>query len=187
MRRFRPALACLLLIGLLTGCTTLGAASAWLRGEVSFSEGQLQQRLDRRFPRDFDKLGGVVTLTLANPRVTIPQADTRLRLEFDLGIGALGSRGEPDGHLAIASGLRYDPTTQGLHLDQPEVLALEIPGAGALLRGGARGLTNTLLAEYARTEPVYRLDDDLIAKLPRGRQIGNVAVENGRVVVRLVR
>ena len=55
-----------------------------------------------------------------------------------------------------------DPATQGLHLDAPELLQFEIPRSGELLRGGARGIVNSLLAEYARTEPVYRLDDDLL-------------------------
>lgn len=175
------------LASLLAACSTLGAMSAWLNDRVAFAPPQLQRYLDQRYPRSFDKLGGLVTVTLANPRLSIPPGDSRLRLDFDLGLGALGSRGDTGGHVALASGLRYDPRTQGLHLDAPELLQFDIPGSGALLEGGARGIVNSLMAELARNEPVYRLDPDLLSKLPAGRRIGDVAIERGTVVVHLDR
>ncbi|TWT18583.1 DUF1439 domain-containing protein [Luteimonas marina] len=189
MRRFpRPLLLLPALCALLlAGCSTIGAMSAWLNDQVAFTSPQLQRYVDRRFPRSFDKLGGLVSVTLANPRLTIPPGDSRLRLEFDLGLGALGGEGATTGHLALASGLRYEPATQGLHLDAPELLQFEVPGSGELLRGGSRAIVNSLLAEYARSEPVYRLDDDLLAKLPAGKRIGTVGIERGVVVVHLDR
>lgn len=188
MRRFRlPCVFLLLALISLAGCSTLGSVSAWLNGEVAVTPQQLQRSLDRRFPRTFDKLGGLVTVTLADPRLSIPQGDSRLRLAFDVGLGALGSHGATSGHLVLASGLRYDTATQGLHLDNPELLQFEVPGSGELLKGGARGVVNSLLADYARQEPVYRLDEDLLAKLPAGRSIGNVAIDRGTVVVHLDR
>ncbi len=169
----------------LAACSTIGAMSAWLNDQVTFSAPQLQRYLDQRFPRDFDKLGGLVSITLTNPRLSLPPGDHRLRLEFDMGIGALGGQGSPTGHLSLSSGLRYDATTQGLHLSDPELLQFDLPGAGSLLKGGARGVVNSLLAEYARTEPVYRLEPSLLEKLPAGKRIGAVDIDNGRIVVRL--
>ncbi|MGI8561337.1 MAG: DUF1439 domain-containing protein [Luteimonas sp.] len=185
----RPALrvAVAALLALLAACSTLGVLSAWLNDQVAFTAPQLQRSLDNRFPRTFDKLGGLVSVTMANPRLSIPTGDSRLRLDFDLGIGALGGTGNPTGHLSLASGLRYDPGTRGLHLDNPELLAFDLPNAGSLLQGSARGVVNSLLAEYARSEPVYRLDDDLLAKLPAGKRIGDVGIERGLVVVHLDR
>lgn len=177
-----PALALLV-----AACSTIGAVSAWLNDEVAFTPSQLQHSLDKRFPRTFDKLGGLVAVTLANPRISIPPGDTRLRLEFDVGMGALGSEGAPTGHLALASGLRYDPSTQGLHLVDPDLQQFDLPGSGTLLKGGARGVVNSLLAEYARSEPVYRLDPDLLDKLPSGKHIGTVGIDKGVVVVHLDR
>jgi hypothetical protein len=174
-------------VALLAACSTMGALSAWLNDQVAFTPTQLQHSLDKRFPRTFDKLGGLVEVTLANPRLSIPPGDTRLRLEFDVGMGALGGEGAPTGRLALASGLRYDPSTQGLHLVDPELQQFDLPGSGTLLKGGARGVVNSLLAEYARTEPVYRLDPDLLSKLPAGKRIGNVGIEQGVVVVHLDR
>ena len=54
-----------------------------------------------------------------------------------------------------------------------------------LLKGGARGIVNSLLAEYARSEPVYRLEPDLLDKLPAGRRVERVAIERGVAVVHL--
>ncbi len=172
---------------LLAACATMGAMSAWLNDQVAFTPTQLQHSLDKRFPRTFDKLGGLVAVTLANPRVSIPPGETRLRLEFDVGMGALGSEGAPTGPLALASGLRHDPATQGLHLVDPDLQQFDLPGSGALLKGGARGVINSLLAEYARSEPVYRLDPDLLSRLPAGKRIGNVGIEQGIVVIHLDR
>lgn len=183
LRPLLPALAILLL----AACSTIGAVSAWLNDQVAFTPSQLQHSLDKRFPRTFDKLGGLVEVTLANPRLTIPPGDTKLRLEFDVGMGALGGEGAPTGHLALASGLRYEPSTQGLHLVDPELLQFDIPGSGSLLKGGARGVVNSLLSEYAREEPVYRLDPGLLSKMPSGKRIGDVGIEKGVVVVHLDR
>ncbi|NYZ63678.1 DUF1439 domain-containing protein [Luteimonas deserti] len=177
--------ATVLLIGL-AACTSLGVVSAWLNDQVAFTAPQLQRQLDARFPRTFDRVGGLVSVRLDNPRLSIPPGDRRLRLDFDIGLDGMASDGRT-GRVALVSGLRYDPSTRGLHLDDPELLQFDLPGANALLRGGARGVVNSLIAEYARSEPVYRLDDDLLSKLPTGRQVGAVDIDSGRVVVRLAR
>lgn len=175
------------LCALLAGCATMQAVSAWLNDQVAFAPAQLQRYLDQRYPREFDKVGGLVTVTLDNPRLSIPAGESRLRLEFDIGLGALGGQGRTGGRIALASGLRYEPATQGLHLVDPELLQFELPGSGELLRGGARGIVNSLLTDYARNEPVYRLDDDLLRKMPAGKRIGSVDIERGAVRVHLDR
>ena len=90
MRKFRPLLWTLAAATVLAGCSTLGAVAGMLGNQVSFTAPQLQGYLDRRFPRDYDKLGGLVTLSVLNPRLSIPQGSHRLRLDFDVGFGALG-------------------------------------------------------------------------------------------------
>ncbi len=173
---------------MITACSTLGAVSAWFNNQVAFTSPQLQRYIDRRFPRTFDKLGGLVSITLTNPRLSIPSGDSRLHLAFDMGIGGLGGlagSSGPTGHLTLASGLRYDGGTQGLHLDNPELLQFDLPGTGLLLKGGARGIVNSLLAEYARNEPVYQLEPELLNKLPAGKRIDRVAIDNGLVQVHL--
>lgn len=172
---------------LLAGCQTINTVSAWLGNRVAFTAPQLQRYLDNSFPRDFDKLGGLVSARLSNPRITLPPGDDRLRLDFDVGVGTMGSTSMRSGRFALASSLRYDPATQGLHLENPELLSVEVPGSGALLQGGTRELINTVLVEVARQEPVYRLDSDLLRKLPAGKRIASTRIEDGLVVVHLDR
>ena len=100
-------------------------------------------------------------------------------------MSALGARDVSRGHFALASRLRYDPATRGLHLDNPEILSVDVPGAGSLMSGGTRQLVNTVLQEYARSEPVYRIESDVLRRLPASKQIGNPQIEGGRVVIPL--
>ena len=181
-RHGRVALLALLAL-LLAACSTLGALGL-LGNQVVFTAPQLQRYLDQRFPRDYDKLGGLVTLSVRNPRLSIPPGSSRLRLDFDIGFGTLGqaARSAP-GHIAIASGLRFDPQSRGLHLDAPSLEAAELPSLGAL-GGSGRELVNRWLADYARDEPVYRFDQGLWQQLA-ARRIGATTIEHGEVVVHL--
>ena len=84
--RFRP-LASTVLLGLLlllAGCGTMNAVTGFFGDQLSFTEPQLQKRLDRSFPREFDKLGGLVSATLSHPRLSLAGGDDRLRLGFDI-------------------------------------------------------------------------------------------------------
>ena len=94
-----------------------------------------------------------LTLRIVNPRLSIPANSHRLRLDFDVGVGALG-RTPPSGHMAIASGLRFDAGTHGLHLDQPTLESADFPGLGGAMNATGRELVNRWLDDYARNEPV---------------------------------
>jgi len=169
----------------LAGCSTLGAVTALLGNQLNFTAPQLQQSLDRNFPKHYDRLGGLVSMTLLNPRLSIPQGSNRLRLDFDVGIGALGSdSSRPSGHFALTSALRFDTTTRGLHLQDPMIEQVNVPALGGMMNSSARGLINTWLADYARDEPVYRFDNSLLDRLG-SRRIGRTDIEDGQVVVHL--
>ena len=103
-RTFRISFAALFAVvalALLSACSTVGAL---LGDDLRFTPMQLQHSLDRNFPRHYDKLGGLVSLTLMNPRLAIPEDGNRLRLDFDLGLGALGSdSSKSSGHFALTS------------------------------------------------------------------------------------
>ncbi len=176
----------LLLTGLvLVGCSTLNAVGALLGNQVTFTQPQLQQSLNRNFPKNYDKLGGLVSMTLMNPRLSIPQGSNRLRLDFDVGLGALGrDSSQPSGRFALTSALRFDPNTRGLHLDQPALENVDVPMLGGMMNTSSRQLLNSWLSDYARDEPVYRFDNNLLSRLG-ARRIGSTQIENGLVVVNL--
>jgi len=179
---FPLAFASLVLATVLAGCTTL---SALVGNQVTFTAPQLQSYLDRRFPRDYDKLGGLVSLRVMHPRISIPQGSGRLQLDFDVGIGGLGMDGtSPSGHFALQSALRFDPETRGLHLADPAIVGVDVPALGGVMNDSARGILNQWLAEYARQEPVYRLDDNVWGRMT-GRRIGETTIGNGVVTLHL--
>lgn len=185
--RARPLIIALALIAAATlaGCGTMNTVTGWLGNKMTFAEPQLQRHLDHNFPREFDKLGGLVSATLSRPRLTIPRDDTRLHLDFDISVSALGAKNISSGSFTLVSGLRYNPATQGLHLHNPELANIDMPSAGSLLSGGTRELLNAVLVEYANEQPIYRLNDDLLRKLPAGKHIASTDIEDGMVVVRL--
>ena len=104
MRRILLLPLAALLLLTVTACTSLGVVSAWLNDQVAFTAPQLQRQLDTRFPRTFDRVGGVVSVTLDNPRLSIPTGDRRLRLDFDLGVGGLAADSRP-GHVSLVLSL----------------------------------------------------------------------------------
>ena len=184
MRRLAAILTLAAAMLLVAACSTLDGAAALLGRDISFTAPQLQAQLDRRFPRDYQKLDGLVTLRIADPRLSIPAGSHRLRLDFDVGVGTLGREAAPSGHMAIASGLRFDPGTHGLHLDQPTLESADFPGLGGAMNATGRELVNRWLADYARNEPVYQFDDSLLERIG-ARRIDATTIDNGQVVVHL--
>ena len=172
---------------LLAACSTLGGA-ALFGDSVVFTAPQLQGQLDRRFPRDYEKLGGLVTLTVLNPRVSIPPGDDRLRMDFDIGFGVLGQNASgarrPAGHIAVSSGLRWNAQTRGLHLDAPRLESADVPELGGAMNATGRELVDRWLQDYARDEPVYQFDSGLMERLA-SRRIDATTIAGGQVVVHL--
>lgn len=172
---------------LLAGCAALDTAQALLGNQVAFTAPQLQAQLDRHYPRQYEQLGGLVELTVMNPRIALPEDSTRLHLDFDVGVDGLGLRSDRTaGHFAITSGLRYDTRANALYLEEPELESAELPLLGGRMNATGRDLINGWLRDYARSEPVYRLDADLQDKLG-ARQVAGTLIQNGRVMIKLDR
>ncbi|MDQ3286911.1 MAG: DUF1439 domain-containing protein [Pseudomonadota bacterium] len=185
MSRRVAFLVLMLLAALTAGCSTLNAVGAMLGSQITFTQPQLQQSLNRNFPKEYERLGGLVKLKLMNPRLSIPHGQNRLRLDFDVGVGGPGSSAiRPGGSFGITSGLRFDPGTRGLHLQNPSIEQVDVPALGGALNATSREVLNTWLQDYSREEPVYRLDNTLLDRIA-GRRISSTEIERGLVVVNL--
>ena len=181
MARLRLLLA-LLCLALLAACSSVGT-SVLLGRDLSFTAPQLQSQLDRKFPRDYRKLGGLLSFSLMNPRLTLPGGG-RLHLAFDIGMGGPGSARTPSGHFSVESGLRFDPGSRGLHLDDPEIVSVDVPALGGVMNDSARAALNSWLLDYAREEPVYRLDDSTFGRIA-SRRIDRVDIDSGLITLRM--
>lgn len=169
----------------LSGCSVLNTAGVLLGQQISISASQLQGYLDGHYPRTYEPLGGLITLSVMNPEVALPEDSTRLHLDFDMGIDGLGMRSDkPLGHFAITSGLRYDARSNALYLEEPELESAELPLVGDRMNATGRGLINDWLRDYARNEPVYRLERITLDKLGSHR-VANTLIRNGRIVIKL--
>ena len=167
----------------LSACSSLGA-DVLLGRDIHFSAPQLQAQLDRKFPRDYKKLGGLLNLSLLNPQLSLPGGG-RLRLDLDIGIGGPGAASRsPSGHFALESGLRFDAGTHGLHLDNPEIVSVDVPALGGMMNDSARSMLNSWLLDYAREEPVYRLDDSTYGRIA-SRRIRRVDIDAGQITLRM--
>lgn len=167
---------------LLAACGSL-PVQALLGDQLSFSQSQLQASLDRSFPKRYERLGGLVEVRLTNPRLRLPGGG-RLAMDVDVDVAGLGRINESDGTLTLTSGVRFDPATRGLHLEEPAIEHLDMPALGGVLGGNARGYLNRWLADYARDEPIHRFDASLIERLG-ARRIAATRIEAGRVVLDL--
>jgi hypothetical protein len=174
-------------IASLQGCTALNAASALFGNQINVSASQLQGYLDRQYPRQYEPFDGLVTLSVMNPKLALPKDSTRLHLDFDVGLDGLSMRSDrPAGHFAVTSGLRYDARSSALYLEEPELESAELPLVGGRMSATGRDLINGWLRDYARNEPVYRLERDALEKLGSHRIAGTL-IQNGRVVIKLDR
>jgi len=168
------AVACMAL------ATTAHAAPQVNGRQLTVGTSDVQDYLDGSFPRTQKALGGLLALTVSEPHLTLPQGN-RLDLGFALAMAA-GGTSMPVGKVQISSGLRYDAQTQGFHLDQPTVDRFNPAMAGGELDSSTRSLLNSWLADYARREPIYKIDPT-IARVMGALQVQSVGIENGRIAV----
>lgn len=186
-RAFLCSVALIATAALLSGCRALNTAGALFGNQINISEPQLQHYLDRHYPRAYEPLGSLIALSVMNPEIALPQSSTRLHLDFDVGIDGLGMRSDrPAGHFAVSSGLRYDTRDHAFYLEEPELESAELPLVGDRMNATGRKLINDWLREYARNEPVYRLERKAIEQLVSHRIAGTL-IQNGRIVIKLDR
>jgi hypothetical protein len=151
--------------------------------QASVGAAQIQQYLAGEFPQQHEALGGLLTLTVSDPVLSIPADGQRLHLEFSAAAGSGGSAPTPVGRLSMSSGLRYDPQKMALLLDQPTLDGIQPASPGQRVDSRTQMLINLWLADYARDEPLYQLDEATRAMLG-DLQVESTSIENGRVVVR---
>lgn len=180
--RIRPLLARLATSALLVAAAVGVQAAPSVDGRtLSVGAGDVQHYLDGSFPRNQDALGGLLQLTMSQPRLSLP-AGERLKLGMDVALATAGSAPTALGKVELSSGLRYDAQSQGFHLQQPSVDDFTPAQQGGRLDSRTRALLNAWLADYAQREPIYRIDP-AVAGLLGALQVQSAQVKDGRLVV----
>ena len=151
--------------------------------ELGVSAAQMQQYVVAAFPQSYEALGGLFTLTARDPELSIPATGERLQMAFTASASSAGGADTPVGRIRMSSGLRYDPAAYAIFLEQPALDDVQPASSGQRVDEQTRVLLNLWLADYARKEPLYKLDPAMIAQLG-GVQVESTGIENGRIVVR---
>jgi hypothetical protein len=166
---------------LLVAATAAFAAPEISGRRVSVEAADAQAFLEGRFPQQEDALGGLVEVTLSRPRLAIPPGP-RMQLALDLALATAGGAPVPMGNMILTSALRYDTAQRAFFLDQPRIDSFQPVGGGDSLDDSSRQLLNAWLTDYARNEPVYRIDPAIAAMLG-GLAVESAGIEDGRLVV----
>ena len=172
-----------------TACFALFVASGSLvaaevqDNELSVAAPQVQQYLDGAFPSEYEALGGLFTLTARDPKVSIPASGQRLQMSFSATASSSGGEDTPVGRVLMSSGLRYDPQDHAVYLDQPTLDDVQPASPGQRVDEQTRVLLNLWLSDYARKEPLYQIDQAMLANFGT-LQVESTRVENGHIVVR---
>lgn len=186
MRTRLPSPAAVLLaIALLApamATSSIASAAPQVAGrEISIGAPDAQQFLEARFPHRQDVLGGLFEVTVSRPQLALPPG-ARLQLGMDLALATAGSAPVPMGQLQLTSALRYDTTQRAFFLDQPRIDGFRPASGTGTLDDSSRELLNAWLSDYARKEPVYRIDPT-VAALLGGLDVQSAGVRDGRLVV----
>jgi len=164
----------------------LTASTAWATPQidgrtVGVPASDAQQFLEGRFPHRQDMLGGLAEVTVSRPQLAIPPG-TRMQLGLDVALATAGGAPVPMGQLVLTSALRYDNAQRAFFLDQPRIETFHPTGGGEGLDDASRSLLNAWLVDYARREPVYRIDPALAAMLG-GLDVQSAGIRDGKLVV----
>lgn len=169
--------------------TAIAAMPAWAAdaqpATLRFNAAQLQDAAEAGFPMQRDLLEGFATLTLSAPKVRIPVPGERIQLELDYDVKLAGSSSAEAGRFTVASGVRYDPATRGLHLSDPQLQDFTQTSSRTGLDAGTRGMVNALMQEYARSRPLYQLTADDLAQVPGQLTADSLRVRDGQVELQL--
>ncbi|CBJ52015.1 putative transmembrane lipoprotein [Ralstonia solanacearum PSI07] len=165
------AAAALALAAVLAACMPTG----WTGDGYTFSRGQLQDALARKFPFQRRYLG-VFDVTLVNPQLTLDAARNRIAIQADARVESGLFRQPLIGPLAVSSGLHYDAPTRSIRLDQPSVDRFDLQnvpgGLGPQISALGSLMAGQLLADYA----VYTFK-------PEQLKVAGIAVEPGTITV----
>ena len=149
--------------------------TGWTGDGYTFSRGQMQDALARKFPFQRRFLG-FFDVTLSNPQVSLDPARNRIAIQADAVVESGLFRQPLTGPLAVSSGLHYDAPTRSIRLDQPSVDRFDLQnvpgGLGPQISAIGSLVAGQLLNDYA----VYTFK-------PEQLKVAGIAVEPGTITV----
>ena len=122
-------------------------------GDYTLTRKELQAQIDQRFPLQL-RYSELFEVRLGDPQLTLMAPSNRVALAVDVHIrNPIVKPRQVQGVLALSSGLKFDPASSAIRLDQPtadrvELQGLDGPSAQQLQNIGAL-VAQELLRDYA--------------------------------------
>lgn len=164
----------------LSGTAALAAALGACAGlpfgnQYTFSEGQLQRALERKFPFDRRVLA-VLDVHLSHPRLTLLPARNRLAVSVDATVMHPFGGAPLTGTLAIDSALAYDPATMSVVLRDPEVETFAIDGLPDRWSRQLNAAGALIAMQLLQGAPIYTFKPEQLTMGGVARQPGTITV-----------
>lgn len=181
----------ILLVGLLLGAAGVIGSYFYLSGHqagdeiltLTFTEGELQEKLGRKFPKE-EELLGLITIVIEEPRVDLMGLDNRIRLQAKAAV-TIPFVSEEELDLTVSSSVRYHAEDHTLRTSDYEVESLKTDRLPNKYEAPVRSAITMAARELFDDEIVHTIKDkDLKDKIGR-LLIQKITVKNGILEVLL--
>jgi hypothetical protein len=149
---------------------------------VTVSREELQQRVDERFPIEYDRLLARVTLT--NPEVILEPGRDHIGLDMDVAVQVPVS-GRMSGGLRVQAGLSYRREEKAFYLRDLSIERLQVEGMDGEWPAKVVRPIELAASKALTVFPVYTLKRRNIRELTAEHVLRSVAVRDGGLHVEL--
>ncbi|MCK4341038.1 MAG: DUF1439 domain-containing protein [Phycisphaerae bacterium] len=153
---------------------------------VELTEGQIQEKLDARFPVEKSYLL-IFVLTLSDPKVVLEEGADRLSFGLNATLNIkIGDEEKPlSGTGLVSTGIRYNPDDYSFYLTDPKIEQLAIQGIPIEYTDKVNEVAKKLALERINNYPVYQLKDDDIKQAAARLILQDLIVKEGKLVITL--
>ena len=138
------------LVALIAGCATF----PFLSGEVRLSADELTQKMARKFPME-RSVGGLLDITLANPRVDLSEADNRITTNFDASVKLPLTNKRFGGSLKVSGRPDYVPESRTLFLRDARVDQIRMENMPDGLSAAIAKTASVLARDVLEDKPLH--------------------------------
>ena len=173
----------IVLVGIAAAMCLLGACSSWREITVRITEGELQERLSKRFPivKSHQLLG---SLTYENPRISLQREDNLVELGVDIAVSNITINGSSlRGSVLMSVSVNYNVEKQALFLRDPQLLQFSLNGVPEQNVQMLSGVLLPAIEKLLKRKPVYRLEDQDTVTHIAGKLVKDIRVNNGNLEI----
>ncbi len=154
-------------------------------GEYTLTQAQLQAQVDAHFPLS-RRYQALFDVHLSEPVLSLDAARNRIGLATQVQISsALLQPRSITGALALSSGLKFDPNSQTLQLDQPSAERVALDGLQGKSAEQLQTIGSAVLQQLLRDYPLYSFQAEDLQRFGARLVPGAITVLADRITLAL--